>query len=140
MSVSTGSGYGSMHATPNLKKMNRQPKDDGLWLMHIHTKQSRLLISIRELSQQLHTGALSGATDPATALPYNTTTGRRGTIICTQGCLYVAPSVVQLLLCLGALAYRSKRRLSLHSMLHVSMSALLVAMLHSRATHYKGCQ
>ena len=56
-------------------KLSRQPKDDGLWLIDINTKNAKLLLSIHDLSQQLYTGAFSWSRDPVTGLPYNTTTG-----------------------------------------------------------------
>lgn len=64
-----------MHAVPHYKQLSRQPRHDGLWLLDIGTKEAQLLISIADLSHQLHRGPLSGAKDPITALPYNTTTG-----------------------------------------------------------------
>lgn len=70
-----GLGYGSMHAAPHYKQLSRQPRTDGLWLLDIGTKEAKLLISIADLSHQLHRGPLSGPKDPITALPYNTTTG-----------------------------------------------------------------
>ena len=59
----------------NKKRVNKQPKGDGLWLIDIDTKQAKLLVSIHDLSQQLYRGPFSWPRDPATGLPYNTTTG-----------------------------------------------------------------
>ena len=64
-----------MHAMPHYKQVHRQPRNDGLWLLDIPTKEAKLLISIAELSHQLHRGPLSRTKDPVTALPYNMTTG-----------------------------------------------------------------
>ena len=74
-SCGAGMEYGDMHAVPNYKHLARQPRNDGLWLIDIPTKEAKLLISIQELSHQLHRGPMSTAKDPLTALPYNTTTG-----------------------------------------------------------------
>ncbi|KAL0018949.1 hypothetical protein WJX77_003320 [Trebouxia sp. C0004] len=73
--VQAGSGYSHMHSTISPSKLSRQPKDNGLWLIDIDTKNAKLLISIHELSQQLYRGAFSWSRDPATGLAYNTTTG-----------------------------------------------------------------
>ena len=64
-----------MHSTISLNTVSKQPRNDGLWLIDIGTKQAKLLISIFDLSQQLYRGAFSWSTDPVTRLPYNTTTG-----------------------------------------------------------------
>ena len=64
-----------MHAVPHYKQLTRQPRHDGLWLIDIPTKEAKLLISIYDLSRQLHRGPMAQAKDSLTALPYNTTTG-----------------------------------------------------------------
>ena len=71
----TGSEYSHMHSTISPAKLSTQPKDDGLWLIDINTKNAKLLISIHDLSQHLHRGTFSWSRDPVTGLPYNTTTG-----------------------------------------------------------------
>ena len=64
-----------MHTLAPHLKANSQPKDDGLWLMDIQTKQAKLLVSLHELSRRLNTPPFCNARDLATGLPYNFTTG-----------------------------------------------------------------
>ena len=67
-----------MHSPAPHKRGSNQPKDDGLWLIDIPTKQAKMLISIHDLSLRLYTGVFSKSRDPLTGLAYKSTTGTLG--------------------------------------------------------------
>ena len=79
-----------MHSTAPHKRGSKQPKDDGLWLIDIPTKQAKMLISIHDLSLRLYTGVFSKSRDPLTGLAYKSTTGTLGT---SGMCYYTRPKL-----------------------------------------------